>query len=37
MMYTHLPTRVCNYATPTNEALLDYFDLQVENYSTTNY
>jgi len=37
MMYSHPPFRVCNYATPANEALLDHFDLQVENYSTEDY
>jgi hypothetical protein len=36
-MYTHLPTRVCNYATSANKALLDYFDLQVKNYNTIDY
>jgi hypothetical protein len=37
MMYTHPPLGVCNYATPANEALLDCFDLQVENYSIEDY
>jgi hypothetical protein len=36
-MYTHPPSGVCNYATPANEALLDQFDSQVENYSTEDY
>ena len=36
-MYSHPPSRVRNYATPANEALLDHFDSQVENYSTEDY
>lgn len=37
MMYTHPPPGVRNYATPANEALLDHFDSQVENYSIEDY
>jgi hypothetical protein len=36
-MYIHLPLGVCNYATLANEALLDHFDSQVENYSIKDY
>ena len=36
-MYSHPPSRVYNYITPANEALLDHFDLQVENYSIEDY
>jgi hypothetical protein len=36
-MYHHPPLRVCNYTTPTNEALLNHFNSQVENYSTEDY
>jgi hypothetical protein len=36
-MYTYLPSTVRNYATPANEALLDHFDSQVENYSIKDY
>jgi hypothetical protein len=36
-MYYHPPPRVRNYTTPTNEALLNHFDLQVENYSIEDY
>ena len=37
MMYSHPPSGVCNYATPANEALLNHFDAQVENYSIEDY
>jgi hypothetical protein len=37
MMYTYPPSTVRNYATPANEALLDHFDSQVENYSIEDY
>ena len=36
-MYNHPPSGVRNYATLANEALLDHFDLQVENYSIEDY
>jgi hypothetical protein len=36
-MHTYPPLGVRNYATPTSEALLDAFDLQVENYHTEDY
>jgi hypothetical protein len=34
---TYLPLGVCDYATPTSEALLDAFDSQVENYYAEDY
>lgn len=37
MMYSHPPSGVRNYATPANEALLNHFDAQVENYSIEDY
>ena len=37
MMYNHPPFGVRNYTTLANEALLDHFDLQVENYSIEDY
>ena len=36
-MYTYPPSTIRNYATLANEALLDYFDSQVENYSIEDY
>ena len=36
-MYTYLLSKVRNYATLANEALLDQFNSQVKNYSTKDY
>ena len=36
-MYSYPPSRVRNYTTLANEALLDHFNLQVENYSIKDY
>jgi hypothetical protein len=37
VMHAYPPLGVCNYATPASKALLDTFDLQVENYYTKDY
>ena len=37
IIYSYLPFRVYNYITPANKALLNYFDIQVENYSIEDY
>ena len=36
-MYTYLLLRVYNYIAFTNKALLNYFNLQVKNYSIKDY
>jgi hypothetical protein len=37
IIYSYLSSGVCNYTTPANKALLNYFDIQVENYSIEDY